>query len=236
MSALVDVINIDFIRRHRSRYSREKVILKDVSLQLFQGERLALLGSNGSGKTTLLRLLAGILEPTKGTINRLGRVSAMIDPGFGMSDVLSPFENCRTRLIMNRTPKGEMSQILEEVERFADIGEYFQRPMNTLSSGMWARVSFALLTSLPHEILLIDEGFGLADNNFREKASLRLGELYRGVDALVLASHDNNLLRQLCQHGIVLRNQAIAFAGPIDMAIAFHTDCVDPSQHESSSS
>jgi len=229
MNALLDVVNVDFIRRHHSRSSRDKAILKNVSLQLSQGERLALLGSNGSGKTTLLRLLAGILQPTKGTINRFGRVSAMIDPGFGMSDVLSPFENCRTRLIMDRTPKSEINQILEQVERFADIGEHFQRPMNVLSSGMWARVSFALMTSVPHEILLIDEGFGLADNNFREKASIRLGELYRGVDALILASHDNVLLRQLCQHGIVLQNQAVAFAGPIDTAIDFHTDCVDPS-------
>jgi len=112
--------------------------------------------------------------------------------------------------------------LIEQIESFADIGEYFRRPMNTLSSGMWARVAFSLMTSVPHEILLIDEGFGLADQSFRTKAGSRLTNIYQQADALVLASHDNVLLRSVCTRGVVLRSCAIEFDGDIETAVAHY--------------
>jgi len=198
------------------------VIFREISFAINRGERVALLGANGTGKSTLLRLLAGILQPTTGTVSRYGRVSSMLDPSFAMSEVLSPLENCRTRLILEGIAASNIPKIIRDIETFAEIGDQFRHPMNTLSSGMWARVSFSLMTTLPHEILLIDEGFGLADNSFRVKARTRLLELYNSADCLILASHDSSLLRSVCQRGIVLKDRDVAFDGAIDEAVMFH--------------
>lgn len=223
MTELLHAERITFARQRRMSADGSCVILRDISLQISQGDRVALIGANGSGKTTLLRLLAGILEPSRGRITRGGRVSSMIDPSYGMSEVLSPYENCKTRLIMDGVNKSDIPEYLDEIERFADIGIYFREPMTSLSSGMWARVSFALMTSISHEILLIDEGFGLADIAFREKATNRLYDMYHTVDGLVLASHDDSLLRAVCKYGLVLQNQTVAYYGEINTAIEFHS-------------
>lgn len=216
------VEGVSFLRSQGARRSPHRVILSDISFTVDRGERVALIGANGTGKSTLLRLLAGILQPTTGTVSHFGRVSSMLDPSFAMSDVLSPLENCRTRLILEGIPTSNIPMIIREIEEFTEIGEQFRHPMNTLSSGMWARVSFSLMTTLPHEILLIDEGFGLADKAFRIKSKARLNELYSGSDALVLASHDSSLLRSVCRRGIVLKNRKVAFDGAVDEAVEFH--------------
>lgn len=216
------VEGVSFLRSQGANRSPHRVILSDISFTIDRGERVALIGANGTGKSTLLRLLAGILQPTTGTVSRFGRVSSMLDPSFAMSDILSPLENCRTRLILEGIPTSNIPKIIRQIEEFAEIGEQFRHPMNTLSSGMWARVSFSLMTTLPHEIILIDEGFGLADRAFRKKSQARLGELYSGADALVLASHDSSLLRSVCRRGIVIKDQKVAFDGAVDEAVAFH--------------
>jgi len=216
------VDGVSFLRSQGTRRSPHRVILSDISFAVDRGERVALLGANGTGKSTLLRLLAGILQPTTGTVSRFGRVSSMLDPSFAMSDILSPLENCRTRLILEGIPSSNIPTIIRQIEEFAEIGEQFRHPMNTLSSGMWARVAFALMTTLPHEILLIDEGFGLADNSFRAKARTRLLQLYSDADALVFASHDSLLLRSTCTRGIVLKDHVVAYDGTIEQAVEFH--------------
>jgi len=221
-TSAIEISNLTFLRRYGFLRRETRTILENISLRIARGERVALLGANGTGKTTFLRLLAGVLQPTEGSIARFGQISTMLDPSYAMSDVLSPYENCRTRLILEGVVMSEIKSLIEQIELFADIGEYFRRPMNTLSSGMWARVAFSLMTSVPHEILLIDEGFGLADQSFRAKAGSRLTNIYQKADALVLASHDNVLLRSVCTRGVVLRSCSIEFDGEIEAAIAHY--------------
>ena len=224
---MITVSNLSFIRKYGIWSSNSKVILRDITFEISRGDRIALLGSNGTGKSTLLRLLADILQPSSGTISRLGRVTSLLDPAYGMSEVLSPQENCRTRLIMDGISTRNIGILISQIEEFADIGEYFRKPMNTLSSGMWARVAFSLATALPQEVLLIDEGFGLADHAFRARATARLSAIYRQAQALVLASHDASLLRSVCLSGIILRDNSIAYIGDIDSAIALHETAIN---------
>ena len=197
-------------------------ILDGISLEILDGQRLGILGPNGAGKTTMLRLIAGIFEPDEGSIERGSDISALLDTGYGMVDSLTARENCISKLIVAGIPKREIPPIIDWVQEFAEIGEYFDQPMRSFSSGMFARIVFALATARPHKVVVIDEGFGLADEQFRRKAQSVLQRLYTDASILVFASHNAELLRSTCERGIVLKDGKIAFDGSIADAIDFN--------------
>jgi ABC-2 type transport system ATP-binding protein/lipopolysaccharide transport system ATP-binding protein len=205
-----------------TKVHRYRRILDQVSLEIADGERVGILGPNGAGKTTLLRIIAGIFEPDEGTIERNSDVSALLDSGYGMVDSLTARENCISRLIVAGIPKSEIPAIIDWIEDLTEIGEYFDQPMRTFSSGMFARTIFALATARPHEVIVIDEGFGLADEYFRRKAQGVLEKLYNDASILIFASHNAELLKDTCQRGIVLKDGKIAFDGNIVDAIEFN--------------
>ena len=169
-----------------------------------------------------MRLIAGIFVPDEGTIERNSDVSALLDSGYGMVDSLTARENCISRLIVAGIPKNEIPAVIDWIEDLTEIGEYFDQPMRTFSSGMFARTIFALATARPHEVIVIDEGFGLADEYFRRKAQHVLEQLYNDASILIFASHNAELLKDTCQRGIVLRDGKIAFDGTINEAIKFN--------------
>lgn len=197
-------------------------ILDGVSIKIKDGERLGVLGPNGVGKTTFLRLVAGIFAPDSGSIKRDSDISAVLDAGYGLVDSLTVRENCVSKLIVAGVPKSEIFSIISWIEDFTEIGVYFDQPMRSCSSGMFARVVFALATARPHQVVVIDEGFGLADEYFRRKAQSVLQNLYNNASILVFASHNTELLQSTCERGIVLREGKIAFDGPITDAISFN--------------
>lgn len=200
----------------------QRKILNDINLQVNDGERLAVLGPNGSGKTTLLRLISGILEPDEGSVSTGLDISALLDTGYGMVDSLTARENCRSKLILMGEDKKKIPSLIGSIEAFAEIGEYFDQPMRHLSSGMFARIAFSIATVKTHSIVLIDEGFGLADEQFRRKAQSVLEDLYFKSSILVFASHNIDLLRKTCSRGIVLVNGTIKFDGSVEDAIQFN--------------
>lgn len=199
--------------------SRERRIIDDVSLTISNGQRVGILGSNGAGKTTLLRLIAGIFQPDSGTIERESDVSALLDTGYGMVDSLSARENCVSRLIVSGVKKREIGLLIDRIEEFVELGEYFDQPMRSFSSGMFARVVFALVTARPHDVIVIDEGFGLADEHFRRKAQGVLQKLYFDTSILIFASHNAELLKSTCERGIIIKDGKIFFDGDINQAI-----------------
>ena len=205
-----------------TKIHRYRRILDQISLEIADGQRVGILGPNGAGKTTLLRLIAGIFVPDEGTIERNSDVSALLDSGYGMVDSLTARENCISRLIVAGIPKNEIPAVIDWIEDLTEIGEYFDQPMRTFSSGMFARTIFALATARPHEVIVIDEGFGLADEYFRRKAQRVLEQLYNDASSLIFASHNAELLKDTCQRGIVLRDGKIAFDGTINEAIKFN--------------
>ena len=202
--------------------TKDRVILHNVSLDIGNGERLGLIGENGAGKTTLLRIMAGILPPDAGLVERNCNISALLDTGYGLVEALSPRQNCESRLILDGYSTTTARKKVEEIESFIDIGEYFDQPMRSLSNGMYARTIFGLITAEANDVLLIDEGFGFIDEKFQRKAQTRLNDFYKSATALVIASHNFELLRQQCTRAIVLANGSVAFDGHVESAIDWY--------------
>ena len=163
--------------------------LRDISLDLRSGDRLGLIGGNGAGKTTLLRTLAGIYEPVHGRIEIEGRVGALLDANLGMNYELTGRENIALRGLYNGFSRPEIDQLEEDVETFAELGDFLDLPMRFYSAGMTVRLGFALATAIRPEVLLMDEWLLAGDAAFMEKASLRLETVVRQAEVLVLSSH-----------------------------------------------
>ena len=192
------------------------VALREVSLNLRPGDRLGLIGSNGSGKTTLLRCLAGAYAPDRGVVEVNGRIGALLDLSMGIDPSATGLENIRLRgLIAGLTPK-EIAAKTESIAEFSGLGPFLAMPMKTYSSGMQARLAFATATSVEAEVLLMDEWISVGDAAFRVQAHERLTALVENAHILVIASHDPNMIRSLCNkvvrmdHGVASEVVSIA--------------------------
>jgi lipopolysaccharide transport system ATP-binding protein len=184
------------------------VALRDVSFSLGPGDRLGLIGSNGSGKTTLLRCLAGAYSPDRGVVEVEGRVASLLDLSLGIDPSATGLENIRLRGLVAGLSVPEVEAKIEEIAEFSGLGPFLAMPMKAYSSGMQARLAFATATSVQAEILLMDEWIAVGDAEFRAQAHDRLTSLVDVAHILVIASHDTNIVRSLCNkvmrmdHGI----------------------------------
>jgi lipopolysaccharide transport system ATP-binding protein len=184
-------------RREHSKQA-SLVALRNVSLSLGPGDRLGLIGSNGSGKTTLLRCLAGAYAPHKGVVEISGRVASLLDLSMGIDPSATGLENIRLRgLVAGLSPR-EIAAKTEAIAEFSGLGPFLAMPMKAYSSGMQARLAFATATSVEAEILLMDEWIAVGDADFRLQAQKRLTSLVEQAHILVIASHDPNLIRSMC--------------------------------------
>jgi lipopolysaccharide transport system ATP-binding protein len=181
-------------RRHR----RVVQALRSVDIELGTGDRLGLIGTNGAGKTTLLRAIAGIYEPTAGRIRVEGSLNALLDPHLGMNADLTGRENIMLRGLYNGFTKPQIAALEEDVQDFAELGEFLDLPIRFYSSGMLVRLGFALATAIRPQVLLMDEWFLAGDANFLVKAKQRLESVVRGADILVLSSHMTGTVLEWC--------------------------------------
>ena len=200
--------------------------LKDVNLTLQDGDRLALLGLNGAGKTTLLKVMAGIYEPTTGSLSVDGNVAPLFDVGLGMDGDMTGRQNLIARGLFLGLTRTAIADLEEEIIDFTDLAEYIDYPVNTYSAGMYIRLAFAVVTSLTPEILLMDEGIGVGDAEFREKAHARMDAFLRRAGVLVLSSHDFGLVREYCDQALVLHEGVPMFHGSVEDGIHFLEDLV----------
>ena len=190
--------------------------LRDVSLQLQAGDRVALIGSNGAGKTTLLRVMAGIYEPMLGTVNARGRISPMFDIALGIDNEVSGYDNIRMRGMILGLTKAEIQERMDDIVKFTELGDYLDVPVRTYSSGMMTRLTFAVATCFSPEILLMDEWIMAGDASFLAKAKNRIQSFVNQASILVLASHSIETCRQFCNQAIWMDRGVIKAAGPID--------------------
>jgi lipopolysaccharide transport system ATP-binding protein len=190
--------------------------LRDVSFSLASGDRLGLVGSNGAGKTTLLRTLAGIYEPLRGTVQVEGSLSALLDPQLGMNPDLTGRENIMLRGLYNGLATPAIRRLEDDVCDFAGLDDFIDLPVRIYSSGMVVRLGFALATAVEirPQVLLMDEWFLAGDATFMEKARLRLEDLVRGAEILVLSSHAEPVIREWCTRVIWLDQGRIRADGP----------------------
>jgi lipopolysaccharide transport system ATP-binding protein len=184
--------------------------LNGVSFEFREGDKIGVVGHNGSGKTTLLRVLAGAYEPVGGSLEIVGRVASMLSINLGMDPEATGHENIYIRAaIMGLKPK-EVEPLVDEICEFSELGDYIQMPMRTYSSGMSMRLSFAISTSIAADIILMDEWLSVGDPQFSEKAQRRLQRLLGRAKVLVLASHDEHLIRNNCNKIMRLEHGKIA--------------------------
>ena len=190
--------------------------LREISVDIRAGDRVALIGSNGAGKTTLLRVLAGIYEPVAGLIRSRGRVSPMFDISLGIDSDISGYDNIRMRgMILGLTSK-EIAERTSEIADFTELGDYLDIPVRAYSSGMMARLTFAVATCFAPEILLMDEWIVAGDAGFLAKAQLRVESFVQKASVLVLASHSETICRRWCNKAIWLEQGMVRMAGDID--------------------
>tara|TARA_B100000700_G_scaffold181361_1_gene200066 strand:- start:6045 stop:7421 length:1377 start_codon:yes stop_codon:yes gene_type:complete len=200
----------------------EVEVLKDINLTVMKGERVALIGHNGSGKSSFLKIIAGIYSPTQGTLNVYNSVYPMLQKNFLTSVDLSGVEACKAHYLLINSNLIGFEKFLEDIINFSGLGEYISFPIKTYSEGMCARLIFSILTSIPHECLAIDEGFGTGDSDFFEKADQRMKEFINSAGTLFLASHSETLLRQFCTRGLVFNHGKIVYDGFLDSALNYY--------------
>ncbi len=214
-AAVGGILNID-----RSNISVEA--LKEVSLELKKGDRLALLGHNGAGKSTLLRVLAGIYEPTKGRVFVNGNANCLFDIMMGMDQELNGYENIILRGIILGLSKKEARRIIPQVEEFAELGDFMKIPIKTYSAGMKLRLAYGIITSIRSEIILSDEIVNVGDARFIGKAKERMQSLIHQADIMVLASHDCNTVKELCNKALLLEKGFVKCFGSVDEVLKFY--------------
>ncbi|WP_201861026.1 ABC transporter ATP-binding protein [Microvirga soli] len=193
--------------------------LDQLSLTLGPGDRLALLGHNGAGKTTLLRVMAKLYTPTHGRVTVQGRVAPLLNLSFGMDMDSTGYDNIFIRGLFLGMSKAELKKKADVIAEFSELGDFLDLPMRTYSSGMRARLAFAISTHVETDILLLDEVVATGDARFLKKANEKLEGFARDSKLLVLASHSNKVLRDLCNKALLLEHGRVKALGPIEEVI-----------------
>lgn len=194
--------------------------LHGVSFEVYPGQRLGIVGRNGSGKSTLLRVLSGVYEPTAGHVEVVGHVAPMFALGLGMRREASGRQNIRLRGYVNGLTSKQIDEKMDEIIEFSELGEFIDLPIESYSAGMAMRLAFAIGTSFSPEIILMDEWIGAGDQRFQEKAQARMEGLVDKSGITVIASHNKNLLRKVCDSAIWLDRGILRAYDTVDAVIA----------------
>jgi len=189
------------------------VTLNGINLHLESGTKLGLVGRNGAGKSTLLRVMSGIYTPTSGKVEVNGRVTTLLNSGFSANSDLTGLENIKLGCALLRIPSNQLKTTIEEIIDFSELEKSIMEPVSTYSDGMKARLSFSIVTSVEPDVLLMDEAIGAVDKGFIEKAMRRVNKLVEASSILVMATHDENIMRSICNKVAVIKAGKIAAYG-----------------------
>lgn len=198
---------------------RARFTLRGLDLRVERGESVALIGSNGSGKSTALRLIAGIYQPSEGVIETRGALAAVIELGAGFHPELTGTENAELYASVMGLSRAEVTERLPEIVAFADIGDFIREPVKYYSSGMQARLAFAVAVCVRPDILLLDEVLAVGDQYFRMQCMERLRGFRTRGGTLVVVSHDFESVRELCSRAVWLSEGKVLRDGPVDDVI-----------------
>lgn len=218
-------ISIDKVnKRYFLRNSREKKVflaLKDINLKIFQGEKVAILGDNGAGKTTLLKLMTGIAEPTQGKITRFGRVVSLIDITAGFHEEFSGRENIYLNGILLGMNISTIKKLEQKIIDFSGIEKFIDQAIYTYSSGMVLRLGFSIAINADPDILILDEGIIVGDQDFQKKAYDEVEEIFARGKTIVVCSHMLPLLKRLCDRFVWIDEGKIAMDGGKEVIIEY---------------
>ena len=213
-SEKIDSIKEYFIKMAKGhlRY-KEFLALKNINFEVKRGEAWGIVGSNGAGKSTLLRLICGVIAPDNGYIKTNGSISPMLELGAGFDPQLTAMENIYIQGALLGHSKKFMKKHFQEIVDFSELHEFLEMPIKNYSTGMQARLAFAIATVVNPEILIVDEVLSVGDAAFQRKCINRMHEMIKGTATLLLVSHSNDTVKQLCEKAIWLRKGEIVMIG-----------------------
>lgn len=223
-------------QRFRAIFSRRvkpkvKKAIDDVSFTVEKGETVALFGRNGAGKSTVLKMITGVNYPTSGEITVDGRVSALLELAAGFDPQFTGRENIYFRGQLLGINDAEIRELEDEIIEFAELGDYIDQPIRTYSSGMKARLGFAINANIKPEILIVDEALSVGDKEFRRKCNLKINEIVgEGKVTFLFVTHSTRVAKDFCSRGIVLKAGKVMFDGEIDDAIEYFENMVEKEQ------
>lgn len=223
----------ELVMRNKRSYHREFWSLKNFSYK-FQKHTTAVLGPNGSGKSTMLQIVAGILQPTAGSVIADGRMTAILELGAGFQPEATGRENVILNGLILGISLEEITERVDEIAEFAEIGDFIDQPIKTYSSGMAVRLAFAAATSVDPDILLIDEALAVGDGRFERKCAKRINDLQKTARTIIFVSHNMAVVKDWCQEAVLLNGGEIVASGDVQEVIKEYNhlmETYDPTNH-----
>ena len=193
--------------------TEERVVLKDINLEIAKGETVALIGVNGSGKSTLLKLMTKIIYPNKGTLKTYGKLTSLLELGAGFHPDFTGRENIYFNAAIFGLTKKEIDDRLQSIIEFSELGDFIDSPVRTYSSGMYMRLAFSVAINVDAEILLIDEILAVGDQHFQDKCFAKLEKLAKSKMTIVIVSHSLDSIKKLCNRAIWINEGKVAMDG-----------------------
>ena len=202
---------------------KEKLAVNDVSFQIRQGESVAFLGKNGAGKSTILKMMTEVAFPTSGEIMIDGRVSALLELSSGFDMEMTGRDNIYLKGQLYGLKNSEIAELEDTIVEFAELDEYIDQPVRTYSSGMRARLGFAVSINIRPEILIVDEALSVGDKEFRKKCRQKVNEIIEKDNVtLVFVTHSIGMAKEFCKRGIVMKKGKLVYDSDINDAIKFY--------------
>lgn len=192
---------------------KEFLALKNINLEIKKGEAWGIVGNNGAGKSTLLRLICGVIAPDSGSINIKGSISPMLELGAGFDPQLTGSENIFIQGALLGHSKSFMKKHFDEIVDFSELQDFLDMPVKNYSSGMQARLAFAISTVIKPDILIVDEVLSVGDAAFQRKCKNRMNEIIQGSSTLLFVSHNNEMVEELCEKAIWIRKGELVMTG-----------------------
>lgn len=200
----------------RHKYHREHYALNKISFKVEKGDNIGIVGTNGAGKSTLLKIITGIISPSDGSCHVNGKISALLELGAGFNPEYTGIENIYLNGTMMGYKKEEVDAKIPSILDFADIGDFINQPVKTYSSGMFARLAFAVAINVEPDILIVDETLSVGDTRFQIKCMNRMREMIEGGTTVLFVSHDTNIIKRFCTKAIWLNKGTIQDYGEVN--------------------
>lgn len=210
------------------RRPAKKIVLDNISLTIKRGEKIGIIGANGSGKSTILKLISGILQPTTGVVRVKGKIAPLIELGAGFDSELAVIDNIILYGVMLGYSQSEMKTRAKNILEFAELEHCALVPVKGLSSGMTARLGFAIATDVKPDILILDEVLSVGDISFKNKCSQRMEEFWQDHVTVLLVSHSMSMIRKNCYKTIWMEQGRIKMIGATDNVVDEYIKCVTP--------
>jgi ABC-2 type transport system ATP-binding protein/lipopolysaccharide transport system ATP-binding protein len=212
------------------RQPAKKLVLNNINLVVDKGEKIGIIGANGSGKSTLLKIISGILRPTTGNVRVRGQVAPLIELGAGFDPDISVMDNILLYGVLLGFSRTEMKARARSILEFAELEDYALVPVKGLSSGMVARLGFAIATDVQPDILILDEVLSVGDEGFKNKCKQRMDQFWDDHATVLVVSHDLEFVSTSCKKAIYLNQGNIKFAGDSQEVVDYYLETVKQSE------